>query len=357
MPSVAAAPGTQALYGGVVTSRDLLNVPGRASGIGSWPGEDVSDAGRITFGELVEPHVPYLPELPGRGPGADLIGRGAVFLVDLPVDLQPSGWRLVDHPGRDLARAQSFLRRDLDALAELADGYAGPLKVAVCGPWTLAASLLLPRLERAVVDAGACRDLIASLAEGVYRHVAEVRRLVPGAQVVVQLDEPSLPAVAAGRLPTSSGFGRLRAVAGPVVIEGVSAVLDAAQRAGASERIVHCCDRAVPVAALAKAGATGLSVDVAAIGRAGWEALAAPIENGMGLWAGVVPTTGALPATGEAVDAVWRPWRELGLDVALLRGVILTPACGLAGAASPVDARARLTRVREAAGALAERAE
>src|SRR3954466_8145436 len=167
-------------------------MPGRASGIGSWPGTEVLESARTTFGELAEHGVPYLPELPARGPGSDLIGRSATLLVDTPVDLQPSGWRLVARPGRDLERAQSFLIQDLDVLAEVADGYQGPLKVQLAGPWTLAASLHLPRLERAVIDAGACRDIVAALSEGVGRHVAEVRRLVPGAEIVVQVDEPSI---------------------------------------------------------------------------------------------------------------------------------------------------------------------
>ena len=32
----------------------------------------------------------------------------------------------------------------VDVLEEVADGYQGPLKVQVCGPWTLLASLELP---------------------------------------------------------------------------------------------------------------------------------------------------------------------------------------------------------------------
>ncbi len=326
----------------------------RASGVGSWPGQDPGEATRVVFGELDRPHVPYLPELPGRGPGADLIGRGTVFLVDLPVDLQPSGWRLVDHPGRDLVRAQSFLRADLDALAEVADGYTGLVKVQVTGPWTLAASVLLPRLERAVVDAGACRDLVASLAEGVSRHVAEVRRLVPGAEIVLQLDEPSLPHVLSGALPTSSGFGRLRAVEEVVAAQGIESVLGAAEGAGATSRTVHCCSGDVPVAALVRAGATGLSVDVSQLGRTGWEALAGPLEAGLELWAGVVPTSGALPSPSTAADAVLTRWRKLGLAAELITSVLLTPACGLAGT-SPSDAQARLSRAREAASALTER--
>lgn len=329
--------------------------PGRAGGVGSWPGTDVVDALRTTFGELPEPHVPYLPELPGRGPGADLIGRGAGLLVDLPVDLQPSGWRLVDHPGRDHARTLAWLRQDLDVLAEVADGYRGPLKVGIAGPWTLAASLYLPRLERAVVDPGACRDLVASLAEGLRLHVEQVRRLVPGADVVVQVDEPSLPAVLSGALPTASGFGRLRPVEEPIVVEGLRAVLDAAVAAGAVGTLVHCCAAEPPVETFVRSGAGGVSVDVALLGKAGWEALAPAVENGLTLWAGVLPTSGVLPAATAAADAVWGRWRKLGLDVGLLGAVVLTPTCGLAGS-TPADARARLARVRDAAGELADRA-
>ena len=38
----------------------------------------------VVLGEL--PNLPFLPELPARGPGADIIGRTAALLVDLPVE-------------------------------------------------------------------------------------------------------------------------------------------------------------------------------------------------------------------------------------------------------------------------------
>jgi methionine synthase II (cobalamin-independent) len=318
------------------------------------------DAARTTFGELGEPpHVPYLPELPGRGPGADVIGRSATFLVDLPVDLQPSGWRLVDHPGRDLGRARAWLRQDLDVLAEVADGYSGPLKVQVAGPWTLAASLHLPRLERAVVDPGAVRDVTASLAEGVRQHVAEVRRIVPGATVVVQLDEPSLPAVLAGRLPTASGFGRLRAVEEPTAVDALAAVLSAATDAGAATTLVHCCADDAPLGALVRSGAGGLALDLARLDVADWEVLGEATEKGVTLWAGVLGLGADLDAAatgpGALADAVWTRWRRIGLAPELAAGVVLTPSCGLAGAA-PARARTTLRRLRDAAAALAERA-
>ena len=186
--------------------------PGAVTGIGSLPGTDPVEAARLVFGEL--PEFPHLPELPARGAGAEMIGRSAALLVDLPAEIVPSGWQLAAHPGRDLRRAVDFLARDLDALHEQADGYSGPLKLQVAGPWTLAAAIELPSGHKIVTDRGATRDLAESLAEGVRAYVADVLRRVPGASVVVQLDEPSLPAVLAGSVPTPSGWGSVPAVEG-----------------------------------------------------------------------------------------------------------------------------------------------
>ncbi|HZI97259.1 MAG TPA: methionine synthase [Actinomycetales bacterium] len=326
----------------------------RYSAVGSWPGTQPLEAARTVIGELGRPDgVPHLVELPGRGPGADLVGRGAALLVDMPVDLQPSGWRLVDHVGRDLARARSMLTTDTDALAEAADSWTGRLKVAVAGPWTLAAAVQLTRGERSVVDAGARRDLVESLAEGLAQHVADVRRLVPGAEVVVQLDEPSLPSVLAGGLPTTSGWGRLPAVEAQEVEDGLRRVLASAVDAGAVDTLVHCCAADAPLALLRGTGAAGVGLDVSTLGSRGWESVAVAVEAGTRLWAGAVPTSGALPSAQQVADAVAVPWRRVGLPAADLASVVLTPACGLA-VASPDAARATLTRVREAADALAE---
>mgnify|MGYP007121977724 CR=1 FL=1 len=94
--------------------------------MGSWPGTDVRETLGVVRDLLANPGdgaegLPYLPELPDRGPGADLVGRGLGMLVDLPVDLQPSGWRLTDRPGHDQNRTGAFLREDLDELAEAFD--------------------------------------------------------------------------------------------------------------------------------------------------------------------------------------------------------------------------------------------
>src|SRR5580700_10426053 len=180
--------------------RPGLDTP-RSTGIGSMSGTNPAEAMRVIAGDL--PDFPYLPELPDRGPGADLTGRTAALLVDMPVEVTPRGWRLAERPGRDLARARSMLASDLDVLAEVLEGYQGLVKIQLCGPWTLAAALELPRtMNVAVADPGAVADLTASLAEGAAGYVAEVLKRVPGAQLMVQLDEPSLPAVAEGEVPT-----------------------------------------------------------------------------------------------------------------------------------------------------------
>ena len=68
------------------------------------PGGNPLETARLMFDEV--PDLPFLAELPGRGPGADMIGRAAALLVDIPVEVTPGGWRIADHPGRDMRRAE-----------------------------------------------------------------------------------------------------------------------------------------------------------------------------------------------------------------------------------------------------------
>lgn len=315
---------------------------GPASGVGSLPGTDPAEAARLVVGEL--PEFAHLPELPDRGAGADLIGRSAALLVDLAVDLTPAGWRLVPRPGVDQRRAVEFLERDLDALYEVAGGYSGPFKVQAAGPWTLAAGLERTRGDRAVVDAGARRDLAQSLAEGIATHAAAVAARIPGAAVVVQLDEPSVPAVLQGGLPTVSGFGKLAAVEASVVEQELSGLIGRL----AVPVVVHCCAPRAPMDLFRAAGAAGLSFDLALVQDL--DAVGTAIEAGIHLLPGVVPgVDSALPAPKATASRVRAWWRELGFDAdRLAAAVTLTPDCGLAGA-TPAYARAAMTHVREAA--------
>ncbi|MEU2349227.1 methionine synthase [Modestobacter sp. NPDC049651] len=315
---------------------------GPATGVGSLPGDDPVEALRTVTGEL--PDFPHLPELPGRGAGADLIGRTAALLVDIAVDLTPAGWRLVDRGGADLRRARETLARDLDALHDVADRYTGPFKVQAAGVWTLAAGLERTRGDRAVIDPGARRDLAQSLAEGIGRHVAEVTGRVPGARVVVQLDEPSVPAVLRGALPTASGFGKLPAVEASTVEEELTALVD---RIG-QPVVLHCCAQRAPLELFRTAGAAALSFDLGLVQDL--DAVGTVVEDGAHLLLGVVPgTDAALPAPKATASRVQAFWRELGFAAdELHERVTLTPSCGLAGA-TPGYARRAMGHVREAA--------
>ncbi len=326
--------------------------PGTATGIGSLPGSDPGEAARMVLGLL--PDLPFLPELPGRGAVADLTGRTCALLVELPVDLQPGGWRLVERPGRDQRRAHDALSRDLDALEEAAA--ASPpalLKVQAAGPWTLAASLELRGLERALSDHGAVRELTASLAQGLAQHLADLQRRLPGTRLLLQLDEPSLPAVLAARIPTSSGFATLRAPQPQLVRDHLRTALAAA--GDAVQTVVHCCASDPPLRLLLQAGAQHLSVDATLLHERDDEVLGEAAEAGAGLLLGVVASTGASVAPADEVLApVRRLWRRLGLaPETLAPTVVLTPTCGLAGA-TPAYARQALQACVRAAKALEE---
>lgn len=317
-----------------------------ATGIGSLPGDDIDAALGLVFTEL--PDLPHLPELPARGPGADMIGRTAAGLADLHVDLQPSGWRLVARPGIDERRAVEFLDRDLDALEPVAGTHDGPLKVQLAGPWTLAATLQTTR-GPVLADAGATRDVVASLAETARMHLAEVARRGPHAQLVLQLDEPALPAVLNGSVPTASGFGNIRAVDPATARDAIRDVI------AGTPNVVHCCAADVPLGLLADAGAAAISVDLA-VARLDHDVVGELVERGTKFWLGVVPALGpGVPPTVRAiVDPVRRLWHELGFaPERLAETVVLTPACGLAGA-SDGWSRTALRLVRQAARVLAD---
>jgi hypothetical protein len=233
----------------------------------------------------------------------------------------------------------------------------------------------------AVADPGAVADLTASLAEGAAGYVAEVLKRVPGAQLVVQLDEPSLPAVAEGEVPTASGLSRLAAVEADTLRDGLAQVL--AKIRGYT--VVHCCATTVPFGIIRAAGTDAVSFDLSQLRRGEEDAVAEAAEAGMGLLTGAVPTLpdGAAGADGgggaarvaggrqvrvgggdrardpgdgarETAERVIRFWRRLGLPPATCAPqAVITPACGLAGV-SMAQARAVLTRCREAASMLPE---
>lgn len=306
-----------------------------ASGVGSMPGTDdreYAEAVRVVLGELSLPHV---PELPGRGATATMTGRGLAVLAGIGADLQPAGWRLTDAPGIDHRRARSLLAQDLDQVEEQAQGHQGPFKAQVCGPWTLAATVEKPRGDKVLSDHGARRDLAQALAEGVRDHVADLRRRLPATErLVVQVDEPALPAVLAGAVPTASGFGRHRRVDQPEASAALEWVLSAITEAGA-EPWVHSCASGVPWSLVRGAGALGLSADLDVLGAEDLDHFAEALEAGHPVALGIVPSTDPVSVPGDTVltERVLRWLDMLGLDHDEVAGrLVVTPSCGLAGA-------------------------
>lgn len=328
---------------------------GAATGVGSWPGTDPREAAAVIVGELTE--LPHLVELPARGVGADMVGRASALLVDMRFDTTPRGYRLAARPGSASRRAKDLLRTDLDALQEAWEnaglrGSGRPVKVQAAGPLTLAAQVELAGGHRVLTDRGAVRDLAESLAEGLATHIAEVGARLE-AEVVLQLDEPSLSAVLTGSLRGASVLNTIAAVPEPEALAILDTVLEH-QRVPAA---VHSCASPPPLAFLVRTSAAALGFDLATVsGTAGLDALGEALDRGKHLVLGLVPSTApATPVTWrEIAEPGARLVDRLGFPRAeLARRVTVSPACGLGGASSSW-AREALSLAAETAQAFAQ---
>ena len=270
----------------------------------------------------------------------------------------PRGYRIA--AGRSSAvtrRAVSLLDEDIDALEEAWEkaGLRGAadrtVKVQAPGPITLAAQLELSNGHRAITDAGAVRDLARSLAEGVAAHRAEVARRLE-CPVVVQFDEPSLPAALAGRLTGVTSLSPVHPVD-----EAVAAALldDCVEVVGGDGRAALLRERT--------------AVEAAAAQRL-QRAVVRPVDSDGGLSrrcrrirrigphgdAGVVPVTAPQrrPSAEEVARSVVELTDRLGFPRDVLRDRIgVTPACGLAGATAQW-ARTAMELTQKAADAIAD---
>lgn len=325
------------------------------------PGDDPVEAARTVVGEL--PDLTPFPELPGRGVGADILGRTAGLLVDLAVEVVPSGYRVASRPGRDHQRAIDLMRWDLDAVEQAAAEAGAPraVKVQAAGPWTLSAGIELHRGHRVLTDQGALHDFTESLTEGLIAHSEQVAART-GARVVVQLDEPSLPAVLAGSLPTPSGYGKVSAVPEPDAQRVLAEMIEKLAAATGSPVVVHCCAVRPPVAMLRRAGAGAIALDATRLGDVSGsfaDELGEAWEEGTTLFLGLVPST---ELRGEArLRRIARPAFDLASRLGFARRALAersvpTPTCGLAGA-TPAWTRRAISLTRDLANLFADEAE
>lgn len=332
-----------------------MSVFATASGIGSWPGVAARPAAEIVVGELGAA-MAHLVELPARGVGADVIGRAGALLVDIAIDTVPRGYRLTARPGAVTRRAVSLLAEDIDALEEAWEvaglrGSGRPVKVQAPGPITLAAELEMSNGHRAITDPGAFHDIAASLAEGVAAHRASVSRRLD-APVVVQFDEPLLPAAIAGHL---SGVTTLSPVA---AIEESAAVtvLDVCATAAGAAVAVHSCASEIPWKVLQRSSIDAISVDAGILQAGDLDAIGEFVESGRVVMLGAVPSSAPTrrPAVEQIATSVVSITDRIGFNRSVLRDRIgIVPACGLAGA-TPEWARTAIGLARRVAEGFAD---
>ncbi|MGC3955566.1 MAG: hypothetical protein QM804_15175 [Propionicimonas sp.] len=192
---------------------------------------------------------------------------------------------------------------------------------------------------RVLADGGARRDLAGALAEGVGDLLSELARRLPAVDLVLQVDEPSLPAVAAGAVPTPGGFFRHRAVDLPEIAANLALLTAEPSRRGLDvPTVVHCCAPGLPIAEMVGqghrgAGFSAVSLDLDLLTAGDHDALAAALEGGAGLYLGVLPTS--QPERVMGIDRTrvraLRFIDRLGLERGVAERIVLTPACGLAG--------------------------
>ena len=188
------------------------------------------------------------------------------------------------------------------------------------GALDLAASPSVSLAGRRRPTTAARRDLAQSLAQGTSDLIAEVRTKLPQAEVVLQVDEPALPVVLAGAVPTEGGFFRHRSIDRP---EAAQAGPVGRATPGA---VLHCCASGVSAQLVGQSGFGALSVDRDQVDD--WEGVAGFVDGGGALYLGCLPT---------ATERAWSVDQLVGRALEVLRPLELGAAL-----AEHADAEPRL---------------
>lgn len=301
-----------------------------ATALGSFDGTDMATVMRTLLGEL-EQRAP-IAELPARGPHAGMIARTAAMLPETPFDLRPSGWRLSQGDSLVRRRAASLVTDDVTITAEVVEDWSGVLTLTMAGPWTLLANLDLPRGGKAVGDWGARRDLCQAWLAGAAAEIDHARAQL-GRPLAIQIDEPSLPQVLAGKVPDESGRRMLPPVEPHEVNEALANCVSTARESSGDIVVIHCCGDSAPVDEMGDAAPDALSVDTSRLSPADWQWLAQWLDSGRQLWLGLLPTNTPTAGPGAIAEALMDCRRALDAEPGGPADdrLTLTPACGLAG--------------------------
>jgi hypothetical protein len=291
--------------------------PGLATGIGSLPFADASEAAELVL--RVHPDLPAAPQL--SSPREGVIAQWAVALPEITV--APDGTLVLD-PARIGEPVDATFTTDAHAgllgFLDAAGAHETAItrvKAQVVGPLTLGIALLDAGMEVDVAFDRARITVSAWLSALDALLAARLR----GARPLVFLDEPALVLWKAGTAPIER--------------EDAVDLLSGALAACSFETGVHICgDGDVRLAFEAGPTVLGLPVSDALITDVG--SLVRHLDaDGLVAW-GAIPTDRPV---GESPEPLWRRlvtlWCELtrrGCEPLRLRNQsIITPACGLVG--------------------------
>lgn len=289
-------------------------LPPAATGVGSLPHLDPEEA--VEFLRRAAPFVPFLPELPRRGPEETLIGAALAGLRrELVPAEEPGAWRVRELVSLERA-AQRPLRRPSGAawpafaraLRAGACSSARALKLQSVGPWTLASALLWEGAPLGATPRGA-RLALALALRAARARLAAAEEL--GLPILLALDEPGLAGahpdeIARARALVRSAFRALRGPGRRVGLHVCSAV-DAGLLRGLGAELLSCPRLAGPAGSLA---------DPRALFGA----------RGGILICGAVPTSPA--ASAEALPPAQQLEARWSLGSAWIGGVLFSATCG-----------------------------
>jgi hypothetical protein len=184
-------------------------------------------------------------------------------------------------------------------------GHTGPAKQQLAGPVTLAATVER-KGRKLLADSGLVRELLEAWVLMADRHRAVLRARLP-AVWLLQMDEPMLPAAAAGAVGSPSGLS---------AYPPWTAALPATD-------LLHCCAAGLPWSRLP--AVQGLLVDAGLTLPAEQEALAEVASTGVTLGFGMSGDAGSVHSVLDFYD-------RTGLEPA---PVLVTPPCGMVGDYTP----------------------
>lgn len=321
--------------------------------MGSMPGTDFDYAIHASLDCF---DLAFWPELVQAGRYTSMIARAAC-LMEIPCCDAIDGWRLSSHRDAMIRRARQQWADEIEITAQAAEHFEGRIKIAFAGPWTLAAQILLPHptMNHVLADLRACRDLAQALGEGIASHCARIASAIPQ-PLIIQIDEPCLPAVLGGNLSRFSTLERYPIPERNQIIANLASVIEPVHAVkGVEQIVVHSCAGLVSTSILADAGADTVAADLDTLSTSDRDVLGEWISADNDVYLGVMATHTRQPVSIDDVVSRALAWIEpMQIDPTIVeRHVVITPACGM-GTWSTDQAWKACRTLREAADLISE---